>query len=148
MSSFKYQAVQPEVSATGATGATGAGTATTAPAAPPGAGALPPQSMITLLFFVLVLVPFLFMSFRRQKKEATARAALKKGDRVVTQSGLIGELVELEERISKVKVAPGTTVQVLTSSVAPFDSGAAQDDKQSKDLADLRAAKTATADKK
>jgi preprotein translocase subunit YajC len=105
----------------------------------------PPGSMVTMLLPLLVLVPILFMSFRRQKKEQEARSKLKKGDRVVTQGGLVGELVELEDRVSKVKIAPGTTVQVLTSSVSTFEAaGAAKTDKE---LADLKDAKAAT-DKK
>jgi preprotein translocase subunit YajC len=118
--------------------------------APAGGGAPPqgsPGSMLTMLLPFLILVPFLFMSFRRQKKEQEARKNLKKGDKVVTQSGLIGELVELEERVAKVKIAPGTTVQVLASSLSSFEAQPAAAGKTDKELADLKEAK-ATADKK
>lgn len=118
--------------------------------APAGAGqAAPPTgSMLTMLLPFLILVPFLFMSFRRQKKEQAARSQLKKGDRIVTQSGLIGELVEMDEKVAKVKIAPGTTVQVLASSVSSFDPAASADkDKKDKELQDLKEAKAA-ADKK
>ena len=120
--------------------------------APPSGGgapqqAAPPGSMITMLLPFLILVPFLFMSFRRQKKEQEARGKLKKGDRVVTQSGLIGELVDMDDRIAKLKIAPGTTVQVLANSVSSFDSSAADAKKTDKELEDLKEAK-ATADKK
>ena len=125
------------------------GVADPGPAAPTGAApqqAAPPGSMITMLLPFLILVPFLFMSFRRQKKEQEARSKLKKGDRVVTQAGLIGELVDMDDRIAKVKIAPGTTVQVLASSVSSFDS-AASEKKTDKELEDLKEAKAA-ADKK
>ena len=118
--------------------------------APAGGGApaqqAPGGSMITMLLPFLILVPFLFMSFRRQKKEQEARKNLKKGDRVVTQAGLIGELVDMDERIAKVKIAPGTTVQVLANAVSSFEAAAAPS-KTDKELADLKEAK-ATADKK
>jgi preprotein translocase subunit YajC len=118
------------------------------PSAPAGeAQQGPPPSMITMLLPFLILVPFLFLSFRRQKKEKQARSQLKKGDRVVTQAGLIGELIDLDERIAKVKIAPGTTVQVLASAVSPFEVASPADAKTSKDLADLKEAK-ASADKK
>lgn len=107
-------------------------------APPPGGG------LFTLLLPFLILVPFLIMSFRRSKKEQEARKNLKKGDRVVTQAGLIGELVEMDERIAKVKIAPGTTVQVVATAVSPFE---AQASKTEKELADLKEAKAA-ADKK
>lgn len=99
-----------------------------------------------MLLPILILVPFLLLSFRRQKKEQESRAKLKKGDKVVTQAGLIGELVEMDDRIAKVKIAPGTTVQVLASSVGAFEA-TAEKGKTEKELEDLKEAK-ATADKK
>jgi preprotein translocase subunit YajC len=138
MSLYFFQNVQPRQGTPGIA----------EPSAPPGGSppsAAPPSSMITMLLPFLILVPFLFMSFRRNKKEQEARKNLKKGDRVVTQAGLIGELVDTDERIAKVKIAPGTTVQVLASSVSAFDGTPAS--KTDKDLADLKEAK-ATADKK
>lgn len=141
MSLYSFQNVQPKQGTPGVA----------EPSAPPGGApqqAGPPSSMITMLLPFLILVPFLFMSFRRQKKEQEARKGLKKGDRVVTQAGLIGELVDMDERVAKVKIAPGTTVQVLASALSSFE---AQPDKAAnktdKDLADLKEAK-ATADKK
>jgi preprotein translocase subunit YajC len=120
------------------------------PAAPSGGGqgAAPPSagSMAPMLLPILILVPFLLLSFRRQKKEQENRAKLKKGDKVVTQAGLIGELVEMDDRIAKVKIAPGTTVQVLASSVGIFEA-TTDKSKSNKDLEDLKEAK-ATADKK
>ena len=141
MSLSFFQAVQPK------TGTPGVADPAGAPPASGGGGGAPP-SMITMLLPFLILVPFLFLSFRRQKKEAAARGSLKKGDRVVTQSGLIGELVDLDERIGKVKIAPGTTVQVLATSLSPFDASPAADKKGDKDLEDLKEAKAAAADKK
>lgn len=140
--SFSFQNVQPNQGTPG----------TTAPGAPPAGGAAPagaPPSMVTMLLPFLILVPFLFLSFRRQKKEKAARGSLKKGDRVVTQAGLIGELVDLDDRIGKVKIAPGTTVQVLASALSPFDMSAASDKKsETKDLEDLKEAKAGASDKK
>lgn len=112
--------------------------------APAQGAAQPAPNMVTMLLPFLILVPFLFLSFRRQKKEQQQRSQLKKGDRVVTNAGLIGELVEMDDRLAKVRIAPGTTVQVLATALSPFDNAPAKTDK---DLADLKDAK-ATADKK
>ena len=60
------------------------------------------------------------MMNRKQKKEGAARAALKRGDKVTLASGLIGELAEMDDRIAKVKIASGVTVQALASTVSPF----------------------------
>jgi preprotein translocase subunit YajC len=92
------------------------------PVAPNGGQAPTSPSFWVTFFPFLIFIPLLFMMFRRQKKEAQQRASLKKGDRVASQSGLVGELVELEERFAKVKIAPGTTVQMLTSSLTPLDT--------------------------
>lgn len=144
MSLYFFQNVQPKQGTPGvAQESAPAGGGAPAPSGPGGGG-----SMITMLLPFLILVPFLFMSFRRQKKEQEARKGLKKGDKVVTQAGLIGELVELDERIAKVKIAPGTTVQVLAGTVSSFEaSPAAAPSKTDKELSDLKEAK-ATADKK
>jgi preprotein translocase subunit YajC len=136
---FSFQNVAPKAGTPGVA----------APDAPAGGGggssSSPGGGLITLLPF-LMLVPFLFLMFRRNKKEAEQRSKLKKGDRVVSQSGLVGELMEMEDRFAKVKIAPGTTVQMLASSLAPLDAGklAASADKDLKDLKDAKAA----ADKK
>jgi preprotein translocase subunit YajC len=141
--SFSFQQVQPQQGTPGVAAPGGAG------APPAGAAQAAPPSMVTMLLPFLILVPFLFLSFRRQKKEKEARGSLKKGDRVVTQAGLIGELIELDERIGKVKIAPGTTVQVLASALSPFDTSTAADKKSdSKDLEDLKEAKATASDKK
>jgi preprotein translocase subunit YajC len=105
-------------------------------------GGQPPGSMLTMLLPFLMIVPFLFLMFRRNKKEAEQRAKLKKGDRIVSQSGLVGELMDMDERFAKVKIAPGTTVQMLLTSISPLDTApaATQSDKDLKDLKDAKAA--------
>jgi preprotein translocase subunit YajC len=143
MSLYFFQAVEPKQGTPGVSQESAP--AGGAPAAQSG-GSAGGGSMMTMLLPFLILVPFLFMSFRRQKKEQEARKGLKKGDKVVTQAGLIGELVEMDERVAKVKIAPGTTVQVLASALSSFEAQAATT-KTDKDLADLKEAK-ATADKK
>ena len=97
-----------------------------------------------MLFPLLIMVPFLFLMFRRQKKEKEARSSLKKGDTVVSQSGLIGELMEMDEKLAKVKIAPGTTVRMLVSSISPLGAEPEKKtDAADKDLKDLKDAKVA-----
>lgn len=143
---FFFQAAGPKA---GTPGAPGAPDTTTSQGAPPASSSPPPGpgSMAPMLLPFLILIPFLLLSFRRQKKDQEARSKLKKGDRVVTQAGLIGELVDMDDRIAKVKIAPGTTVQVLANSVSAFTADAAPKSKTDKDLEDLKEAKAA-ADKK
>jgi preprotein translocase subunit YajC len=96
--------------------------------------------MFQIIPMIAIFGVFMYMSSRKQKKEQDARKALSKGDKVVSQSGLIGEIVEMDERIAKVKLAPGITVQMLASSISAAPATESQ-------LADLKEAK-ASADKK
>jgi preprotein translocase subunit YajC len=99
--------------------------------------------MMAPIFVVMVVM--LFMNKSQKKKDADIRSKLKKGDRVISQSGLLGELVDIDDRIAKVKIGPGTNVQMLVSSIGPYEIAAAKaDDKQLKDLKDAKVA----ADKK
>lgn len=87
-----------------------------------------------LMFLPLILV-MLWQSRSQSKKQEQAVSSLKKGDRVVTQSGLIGRLVELDNRYAKLEIATGVKVQVLRSSLAGRDAedSAKKDDSTKKD---------------
>jgi len=97
--------------------------------------------LLPLLMVVVVMGPFLFLMSRRQKKETAARAALKKGDQVVTNAGLIGQLTEMTDHIAKVKIAPSVEVKVLSNTISPYVD---PEKAQSKDLKEAKA----TSDKK
>jgi preprotein translocase subunit YajC len=89
-----------------------------------GGAAQPPPAMGILgspIFLMLLFVPFIFMMWRRNKKETEARSKMKKGDKVVA-GGLVGEIMDVDDRFAKVKVAPGVTVQVVASMMTPLDT--------------------------
>jgi preprotein translocase subunit YajC len=79
-----------------------------------------------MLFPLLLLVPVLLLMFfstrSQQKKQKAALDSLKKGDRVLTQSGLVGKLVEVGDRFAKVELAPGMKVEILKSSLLGKDN--------------------------
>jgi preprotein translocase subunit YajC len=58
--------------------------------------------MDQLPFLLLMLVVFVFFIIlpqqRRQKKERNFMSALKKGDRVITKSGMHGKIAELNDK--------------------------------------------------
>ncbi|HSQ66722.1 MAG TPA: preprotein translocase subunit YajC [Polyangiaceae bacterium] len=103
---------------------------------PPAAGGQPPPPQMGIfgspLFFILLFLPFIFIMWRRNKRETDARSKLKKGDKVIA-GGLVGEVMDIDDRIAKVKIAPGVTVQVLASALGPFETGAPAKDKDTKD---------------
>ena len=73
------------------------------------------------IFLMLLFLPFIFMMWRRNKKETEARSKMKKGDSSVLAGGLIGEIMDTDERIAKVKIAPGVTVQALVTALQPME---------------------------
>ena len=91
-----------------------------------GAQSASPSSGLGLLFPLLLLVPLLLMMFfstrSQQKKQQAALAAIKKGDRVLTQSGLIGKLVEIGDRYAKVEIAPGVKVEIVKTGLIGKDT--------------------------
>ena len=101
----------------------------------PDSGSKPPAGGdspggLSMLFPILLLLPLLFVMFwstrSQQKKQQAALTALKKGDRVLTQSGLVGKLVDLGDRYAKVELAPGVKVEMLKSGLVGKDTGEQQ----------------------
>lgn len=89
---------------------------------------------MSMLFPILLLVPLLVLMFwssrSQQKKQAAAISTLKKGDRVLTQSGLVGKLVDVGDRYAKVEVAPGVKIEMLKSGLLGKDTGDVQPGKK------------------
>jgi preprotein translocase subunit YajC len=112
------QNVQPKAG-TATPGTASDGTAPPAGGGAPSSGS-PIASFMPILMMLVIFVPFFLLMSRRQKKEQQARSALKKGDRVMTNAGLVGELMEMDDRLAKVKIAPGVTVQIVANTVSPF----------------------------
>lgn len=79
------------------------------------------------MLFLLPVFGLLFWQSRsQQKKQAAAVADLKKGDRVLTQSGVIGRIAVLGDRTVELEMVPSsaTKITVLKSSLAGRDSDA------------------------
>jgi preprotein translocase subunit YajC len=101
---------------------------------PPGSDGAPPpggafQLMLPLLLIGMMV--FIFWSSRsQQKKQDQVVSTLKKGDRVLTQSGLVGRLVETDARYAKIEIAPGVKVQILKTSLTGRDADEAVQKKE------------------
>jgi len=81
------------------------------------------SSLSTMLLMLLPIL-VLFISMRGQtKKQKQLESALKTGDTVVTQSGLIGKIIEMSERTVKLEIAPGVNVRMLKSAIQGVDGG-------------------------
>jgi preprotein translocase subunit YajC len=80
--------------------------------------------ILPLLLFVPLILLIFWQSRSQQKKQETAIAGLKKGDRVVTSGGIVGRLSEIDARYARLEIAPGVKLQVLRSSLAGRDTDA------------------------
>jgi len=70
--------------------------------------------------FILILF---FQSRSQTKKQEANIAGLKKGDRVITQSGLIGRLVSIEGRYAELELLPSRTkVTILRTGLVGRDA--------------------------
>lgn len=112
---FAYQAV-PAAPNPGVAAAP----APSSPPAPGGEGAMGLPLML-LMFLPLVLV-MMWQSRSQSKKQEQLLSSLKKGDRVITQSGLIGRLAEIDSRYAKLEIAPGVKVTLLRTSLTGRDT--------------------------
>jgi len=74
-----------------------------------------------MLMWGLVILIFYFLMIRpQQKKQKDAQKlleGLKKGDRVLTQSGLFGTVVSIKDNVAVLKVAEQVRVEMLKSSI-------------------------------
>jgi preprotein translocase subunit YajC len=92
-------------------------------------GSQPGQSggsagLLGFLPFLLILVVIYFLMLRpqmkKQKQQQKMLSELKKGDRVVTNSGMFGTIVGINEKdnIVVLKVGEETKIEFLKSSIA------------------------------
>ncbi len=78
--------------------------------------------IVAFLPFILIAVVFYFVFFRPQSRQAKQHqsflGALKKGDEVLTQGGIVGTVVLVEDRTVTLDVGAGTKIRVIKNQVA------------------------------
>jgi preprotein translocase subunit YajC len=79
--------------------------------------ALAPMLIVFGIFYFLLLAPMR----KRQKAHAKLLGDLKKGDRVVTTGGLLGEIAAVEEKVIHLKLADNVRVRVIRSAIAGLE---------------------------
>ena len=85
------------------------------------AGAAAPNPILQFIPFIGILLVFYFLIIRpqqkRQKEHRDMLGALKKGDKVVTQGGIIGKVFKLEEDEAIIDAGEGIKLRVLRSMI-------------------------------
>ena len=82
-----------------------------------------PMLLILVVFYFLLVAPMR----KRQRELQTMIAGLQKGDRVVTNGGLHGEIAGVESAVVILKVADQVKVRVSRSAIAQVESRTADD---------------------
>ncbi len=84
-------------------------------------GSLLPLILIFVVLYFLMILP----QQRRQKKHQQMINSLKKGDRVVFASGILGVITNVKDNTFMVKIAEETEVEVEKGAIA-YKIGSAQ----------------------
>ncbi len=86
------------------------------------AGAPQGGGLLSLLPLIIIFVVFYFLLIRPQQKRAKQHremvAALKKGDEVVTNGGVLGKITDTDDNFVSVEIAQGVTVKVQRHAIA------------------------------
>lgn len=89
--------------------------------APP-LGACGQDGFTSLIFIVLIFAIFYFLFIRpsqqKQKEHQLMVNTLSKGDKVVTQGGIHGKVVEIKEKTLKLKIDNNTEMEIERNMVA------------------------------
>ena len=88
------------------------------------AGALQAPVLSQLLMFAIILGIFYFLVLmpmnRRQKKIQEFQQSLKVGDKVITTSGIYGQITRLGEKSLQMQIADRVRIEVARAAVAGY----------------------------
>lgn len=88
----------------------------------PGSGGVAPSALMQIVPFVLIFVLFYFLLIlpqqKRQKQQKTMLEALKKGDKVVTSSGIWGTVTNLGKETVTLQIADNAKIKIQRESIA------------------------------
>jgi preprotein translocase subunit YajC len=81
-----------------------------------GIAAFIPFALILAIFYFLILMP----AQRRQKKVQAFQSDLKVGDKIITTSGIYGQITRLNEKSVQVQVADKVRIEIARASVGGY----------------------------
>lgn len=83
-----------------------------------------PSILETVFPFLIIFVIFFFLVIRPQAKKAKDHsgfvANIKKGDKILTSSGILGTIEGVTEKYVDVSIAQGVRIKMLKSQIAGF----------------------------
>jgi preprotein translocase subunit YajC len=79
-------------------------------------GQMVPFALILVIFYFLILMPMR----KRQKKIQEFQEGLKVGDKVVTTSGIYGQITKLNEKSVQLQIADKVRIEVARAAVGGY----------------------------
>lgn len=80
-----------------------------------------PEASFSLIMIVAIFVLFYFMMIRPQSKRAKEHRALidsvKKGDEIITASGILGKITSMDEQYVKLSIAEGVDITIQKAAI-------------------------------
>ncbi len=83
--------------------------------------------ILYVILFGIMYVFFILPKTRQQKAQNKFITEIKKGDQVVTQSGLIGKITKIDDLVVELQIDSKTFVKVLKSTISKEGSDALKD---------------------
>ncbi|MBV8952123.1 MAG: preprotein translocase subunit YajC [Actinobacteria bacterium] len=78
--------------------------------------------MAAVIYLLILVAAFFILIVLPQRRQAAAHravvASLEVGDEVMTTSGIFGTIVELDDAVAKVEIAPGVTIRVARGAIS------------------------------
>jgi preprotein translocase subunit YajC len=88
-----------------------------------------PFALIFVIFYFLVIMP----QQKRSKQQKALLEALKKGDKVVTASGIWGTVTNLGKETVTLQIADSTKIRMQRDQIARLRGGGGDDEEKDKD---------------
>ena len=88
------------------------------------AGAVQPSGLLQILPFAIILGIFYFLILmpmkKRQKKIEEFQESLKVGDKVITTSGIYGQVTRLSDKSLQIQIADRVRIEIARAAVAGY----------------------------
>jgi preprotein translocase subunit YajC len=98
------------------------------------AGGSQPSAFEMFVPFIFIFVIFYFLIIRPQSKRSKDHSKflneVKRGDEVVTSSGILGRIEGLTDQFVTLEIADGVRVKMLRSQIATSQKAATQEEKK------------------
>jgi preprotein translocase subunit YajC len=79
-----------------------------------GAASLLPLVLLGVVFYFLILRP----SRNRQRQQAQVVASARPGAQIRTVGGIFGQVVDRDDDIVRIEIAPGVTISIVSTAIA------------------------------